>query len=129
MRSETSFEIDGDLILIEAIIVGPGGRDTARLVLDTGSALTTLIPAIAESIGYTSQHRVARSVVRSAVAEEPGYIVRVAYITALGFTLPGVHVNVAELSHGIDGLLGMNFLSDFNLELHPRERRLVAERI
>ena len=63
MRSETSFEIDGDLSLIEAVIVGPGGRGTARLVLDTGSALTTLIPAIAESIGYTPQHRVARSVV------------------------------------------------------------------
>lgn len=66
---------------------------------------------------------------RSAVAEEPGYIVRLAHFMALGFTLPGVHVNVADLSHGIDGLLGMNFLSDFNLEIRPAERRLIAERI
>jgi len=129
MRSESSFEIDGDLIIIEATFVGPKGRDTARLVLDTGSVLTTLIPAIAESIGYTSADRVARSVVRSAVAEEPGYIVRLSHLTALGFTLPDVHVNVADLSHGIDGLLGMNFLSDFNLEIRPAERRLIVERI
>ena len=77
MRSESSFEIDGDLIIIEATVVGPNGRDTVRLLLDTGSVLTTLIPTIAESIGYTSADRVARSVVRSAVAEEPGYIVDV----------------------------------------------------
>jgi predicted aspartyl protease len=129
MRSESSFEIHGDLIVIAATIVGPNGRDTARLVLDTGSVLTTLIPAIAESIGYTAADRVARSVVRSAVGEERGYIVRLARLGAFGVTLPDVHVNVADLSHGIDGLLGMNFVSEFNLEIRPTERRIIVETI
>lgn len=128
MRFESSFEIDGDLIFVEATVVGPHGRDTVRLVLDTGSVLTTLIPTIAESIGYTSADRVARSVVRSAVAKERGYIVRMTHLTALGVTLPDVHVNVAELGHGVDGLLGMNFLSELNLELRPAERRLIVEK-
>jgi hypothetical protein len=38
-------------------------------------------------------------------------------------------VNVAELGHGIDGLLGMNFLNEINLELRPAERRIIVERI
>ena len=59
-----------------------------RLVLDTGAVLTTLVPRIAESIGYTSAARVARSVIRSAVAQEHGYIVRLAQLSTLGFTVP-----------------------------------------
>jgi predicted aspartyl protease len=100
-----------------------------RLVLDTGAVLTTLVPRIAESIGYTSAARVARSVVRSAVAQEYGYIVRLVQISTLGFDVPDVHADVADLGHGIDGILGMNFLSDFNFEIRPAERRILVERI
>lgn len=129
MRSESSFEIDGDLIVIDAIVAGPKGNDRARLVLDTGSVLTTLVPEIAEAVGYTAADRVARSVVRTAVAEERGYIVCVSQLTAIGFALPDVHVNVADLGHGIDGVLGMNFLGGFNFEIRPAERRILVERI
>ncbi|MBC7976768.1 MAG: retropepsin-like domain-containing protein [Myxococcales bacterium] len=129
MRSETSYDLDGDLIVIDASLLGPTGRGTVRLVLDTGSTLTTLTPAIAEALGYTSTDRVSRSVVRSAVAEEPGYIVRMAQLSTLGFKLSGVLVNVAELGHEIDGLLGMNVMSNFNLEIRPIEQRIILERL
>jgi hypothetical protein len=102
MRSESSFEIDGDLIVIDAIVAGPTGHDRAKLVLDTGSALTTLVPEIAEAIGYTVANRVARSVVRTAVAEERSYIVCVLQFTAIGFAVP---------------------------EIRPAERRILVERI
>ena len=129
MRTETSFELDGDLIFVEATIVGPAGSNVVHLVLDTGSALTTIVPAVAEAIGYTSNDRVARSIVRTAVADERGYIVCMTAITALGFTVPDVHANVADLGHGVDGLLGMNFLGDFNFEIRPGDRKIVAERL
>jgi predicted aspartyl protease len=111
MRFESFFETDGDLIVVEVVVVDPRGADTARLILDTGAALTTVIPPIAEAIGYTAADRIARSIVRSAAAEEHGYILRIERVTALGIELQGVHVNVAELGHRIDGLLGMNFLT------------------
>ena len=41
MRSETSFEFDGDLIIVDAVVVGPSGQADVRLVLDTGAVLTT----------------------------------------------------------------------------------------
>jgi len=129
MRSESSFEIDGDLITIDAIVVGSKGRASARLVVDTGSTLTTLAPGIAEAIGYTSADRVARSIVRSAVAQERGYIVCASRLTALGFTMPDVRMNITELGHDIDGLLGMNFLSDFNFEIRIAERRILVEEL
>jgi hypothetical protein len=43
------------------IVVGPKGHDRARLVLDTGSVLTTLVPEVAEAVGYTAADRGARS--------------------------------------------------------------------
>jgi len=37
---------------------------------------------------------------------------------------------VFDLGHtDIDGLLGMNFLSDFNFEIRPTERRILIEKI
>jgi predicted aspartyl protease len=129
MRSETSFELDGDLIVVDAIAIGPSGQAEVRLVLDTGAVLTTLIPTIAESIGYTSAARVARSVMRTAAAVEHGYIVRLVQLSTLGFTVPYVHVDVADLGYGIDGVLGMNFLSDFNFEIRPAERCILVEKI
>ncbi|HET9626974.1 MAG TPA: hypothetical protein VFP84_36695 [Kofleriaceae bacterium] len=42
MRSETSFVLDGDLIMVDAVVVGPTGRARVQLVLDTGAALTTI---------------------------------------------------------------------------------------
>ncbi|HEX4421404.1 MAG TPA: retropepsin-like aspartic protease [Kofleriaceae bacterium] len=100
-----------------------------RLVLDTGAVLTTLIPTVAESIGYTSAARVARSVMRTAAAVEHGYIVRLVQLSTLGFHVPHVHVDVADLGYGVDGVLGMNFLSDFNFEIRPDERRILVEKI
>ena len=129
MRSETSFDLDGDLIFVDAVVVGPSGQADVRLVLDTGAALTTLTPTIAESIGYTSAARVARSVMRTAAAVEHGYIVQLVQLSTLGFTVPALHVDVADLGHGIDGVLGMNFLSDFNFEIRPGERRILVEKI
>lgn len=35
MTSETSFELDGDLIVVDAIAVGPSGHAELRLVSDT----------------------------------------------------------------------------------------------
>jgi clan AA aspartic protease (TIGR02281 family) len=129
MRSETSFEFDGDLIVVDALVVGSSGQAELRLVLDTGAVLTTLVPGVAQAIGYTSNDSVAWSVTRTAAANERGYIVQLAGITTLGFMVPDLHVVVAELGYGIDGVLGMNFLSDFNFEVRPAERIMVVERI
>jgi hypothetical protein len=61
--------------------------------------------------------------------EETGYILRVSELTVLGFTLARFPVNVFDLGHDdIDGLLGMNFLSDFNYDIRSSERRILVEK-
>ena len=129
MRSESSFEIDGDLIFVEATVVGPKGRAAVRLLLDTGAFLTTLIPEIAETIGYTAKDGIRPTRVRTATADEPGYLVKLLEISVLGFSVPDVYANVADLGHDIDGVLGMNVLLDYNFEIRPAERRILVEKI
>jgi hypothetical protein len=76
MRSETSFQLDGDLILVDAVVRGFSIKPT---------------------------------VTRTAAAGERGYLVQLLELSTRGVTAPAVHVNVAELGYGIDGVLGMNF--------------------
>ena len=54
------------------------------------------------------------------------------------FSNPGIYVEIRwskrallfDLGHNdIHGLLGMNFLSDFNFEIRPTERRILGENI
>lgn len=97
MRSETSFELDGDLIVVEAVVVGPTGRAGIQLVLDTGAVLTTLAPSIAERIGYSVATSIKPTVTRTAAADERGYLIQLVELSTLGVTVPAVHVNVADL--------------------------------
>ena len=129
MRSETSFQLDGDLISVDAVVRGPSGRANVQLVLDTGAVLTTLAPSVAKSIGYSPVTSIKPTVTRTAAAVERGYLVQLMELSTVGVTAPAVHVNVAELGYGIDGVLGMNFLLDFNIEIHPAERRILVEKI
>ena len=58
MRAETSFDLVGDLIGVDAVLVGPGGRAEVTLILDTAAVMTTMVPSVAESIGYSHALRV-----------------------------------------------------------------------
>ena len=66
---------------------------------------------------------------RTAAADEHGYLVQLVELSTLGITVPAVHVNVADLGYGVDGVLGMNFLLDYNIEIRTAERRILVERI
>jgi clan AA aspartic protease (TIGR02281 family) len=129
-RLETLFDTDGDLIIIKALVTGPRGTATGRFVLDTGAAVTTMTHDMADAVGYSARDGFMRTRVHSAIGEEAGYALRVAEFTVLHFTMLRFPVNVFDLGHDdIDGLLGMNFLSDFNYEVRSVERRLLVEKI
>ena len=97
MRSETSFVVDGDLIVVDAVVIGPSGRANIQLVLDTGAVLTTLAPMVAQAIGYGATTSIRPTVTRTAAADEHGYLVQLVELSTLGVTVAAVHANVADL--------------------------------
>lgn len=129
-RRETPFVTDGDLIIVEGFVTGPLGTAAGRFVLDTGAVVTTMIPELADSIGYSARDGMRRARVRTAVGSEEGYVLRVAEIAVLGFAMPSFSVHVFDLGDDdIDGLVGLNFLSDFNYEIRSAEQRILVEKI
>jgi hypothetical protein len=55
---------------------------------------------------------------------------RVAEFAMLGVTMTSFPINVFDLGHDdIDGLLGMNFLSELNFEIRPAEQRILVDKI
>ena len=130
MRLETPFVTVGDLIIVEGHVIGPRGTTTGRFVLDTGAIFTTVTPELVDLIGYSARDAFKRTRVRTAISDESGYALRVAELTVLRFTIPSLLVNVFDLGFDdIDGLLGLNFLNDFNYEIRSADRRIVFEKI
>ncbi len=130
IKLSSPFDYDDDLILIEVKLRGPRGTVRPRLVLDTGAAVTTLLPEIVDEVGYSARDGNKISRVRSAIGEEHGYSLHLAEFSALGVTTPNFMVNVFDLGHeGFDGLLGMNFLRHFNFEVRPADLRILVELI
>jgi predicted aspartyl protease len=129
-RQETPFSlIDGDLIVVDAVVTGRRGSGLAHLVVDTGAAITTLTPAFVDAVGYGPRDGFVRTSVRTAISNETGYALRVANFGVLGFRTQRFVVHVFELGfNDIDGLLGMNFLSRLNIDIRCTERRILAER-
>jgi predicted aspartyl protease len=129
-RLSTSFARKRELIIVDAEISGPVAATEARLVLDTGAAATTLVPEVIVRIGYTQRDSYKKARVHTAVGEEHGYWIHVAEFTVLGVTTPDFALAVFPLGHqDVDGLVGMNFLRHFNLEIRPAERRILLELI
>ncbi len=129
-RLETPFVIDGELIIVEAFLTGPLRTGVGRFVLDTGAVFTTMTPELADWIGYSARDGVRRTRVRTAVSSEEGYLLHVAELDTLGVTMPSFPVHVFDLGHDdIDGLVGLNFLSELNYEIRSAERRILVEKI
>lgn len=130
-KISNSFIRSRELILVEAEVVGRDGRMTeARLVVDTGAAATTLTPKLVERIGYSRKDGYKDAKVHTAIGEERGYWLHVAQLDVLGIATPNFAVTVFPLGHqNLDGLVGMNFLRNFNFEIRPEERLIHLELI
>jgi predicted aspartyl protease len=129
-RRETPFVTDGDLIIVRVLVTGPLGTTAGRFVLDTGAVLTTMTHELADLVGYSARDAIRRARVRTAISSEEGYVLRVAELAVLGFAMPSFAINVFDLGFDdIDGLVGMNFLSELNYEVRSAEQRILAEKI
>ncbi|HEX2570539.1 MAG TPA: retropepsin-like aspartic protease [Polyangia bacterium] len=125
------FRPNRDIIVVRGYVWGAHQKIPLRLVFDTGASHTVITPEVLDKLGYSARHADARTVLRSAVAEEHGYLLRVRRFRALGFQFLDFPVHVHDLPEGfgIDGLLGLNFLHHFNYEVRSREGRILADRV
>ena len=125
------FDPTEDLIVVTARVYGRRGYRPLTLALDTAASQTHIVPEIIDDLGYSPRDGEAITSVSSAIGKETGYLLRVERFTALGFSFPSFAVHVHDLPDGIgiDGLLGLSFLRNFNYEVRSREGRICVELI
>lgn len=127
----THFDATRDLIIVEARVWSSKASLPVFLAIDTGSSETVLAPHVVDDLGYSPRDGEAITRVRSAVGDEQGYILRVTRFGALGFSIPDFRIHVFDLAagYGIDGLVGLSFLRQFNYEVRSLEGTIRVERV
>jgi predicted aspartyl protease len=126
----TRFDPTDSLIIIVARILGPRDEKEVSLALDTAATQTHIIPDVLDEIGYSPRHGDQVTSITSAIGDEPGYMMPVARFSALGFAVTDFRIHVHDLpeSLGIQGLLGLSFLKQFNYEIRSVEGRILVSR-
>ena len=98
-------------------------------MIDTGAAATTIEPAILKALGYTSRDAIMRTRVPTPAGVQRGQLFRVDRLHALGAELSSFLVQALALhdEYGVDDLLGMNFLENYNFTVRPRDGQIHLE--
>jgi predicted aspartyl protease len=112
-------EKKGVLLLIRSYVEGSSGKAYPKLLLDTGSAYTLISQEILESIGCSPAlpKRTQRIITGSGYKIVP--VVSVNKFHCMGSQLENFEILAHSLPFGsyVDGLLGMDFLSKFEVEI------------
>lgn len=102
----TRFDPSDSLIIVTARIWGPHADKQVSLALDTAATQTHVIPDVLDEIGYSPRHGDRVTSITSAIGEEPGYMMPIVRVSALGFAVANFRIHVHDLpdSLGIQGL-------------------------
>jgi predicted aspartyl protease len=127
MKYLISFDPKEDLIYLSTTLHGPLGAINARMALDTGATVTMINQDILRAAGYDlDQIYDFISIVTGSRVESVKQLT-IHSIRALDHVienLPAICHDLPEES-GLDGLLGLNFLRYFDVEIRYSESSLL----
>lgn len=117
--------VDKRLITIPVRLYNGQHFIDARFVLDTGASFTIVDHRIAESIGLSSKSATAPSRVSSAAGKEEGFRIKITALETLGKRVENFEIAChALLEQGVEGLIGMNFLEQFDFCIYPSKEMI-----
>ena len=114
------------VIILAATLTGLERSHTIQLILDTGATYTMISPEILIRIGCDPSRSLEKNPITTASGIEYVSFVTIPTVKALGVSLNDVKVCAHSLPSNIParGLLGLNFLSHFNLHLNFLNREI-----
>jgi predicted aspartyl protease len=118
----------GNLLFLRASVGGLQGDPVRlRLLVDTGSSYTTLPLKVLADLGYVVDEQNRRVAIMTAGGMGRAPLVSVASFNCLGESIENFPVVGLDLPFNplMSGLLGMDFLSRFNLVIDVRRAEIV----
>ncbi len=121
-----SFDPNGGLILVTALLEHEAGVAVLRLALDTGANFSVLKPEIFEDMGQNLPVEIDRFTLATANGLIEAPLIEVDSLTALGLVRSQVRFAVHDLPDilDIDGVLGLDFLREKRLTLDFRAGKI-----
>lgn len=97
-------------LYVDVLLVGPAASRWCTFIIDTGTQITLLDPAIADVVGYGAHMGTRTSHLTAMGHAEVGYRLPVQRLELMGFTVERFEVACHEVAPelGIDGLVGMD---------------------
>ncbi len=119
---ETKYTYKGGTILIPVTITNNGRRETIKLILDTGCGTTQIHPDVvkrlrAKTTGYGKSFVADGRTIKKTYARVDS--LQVGPFKEQNFK---ISTNYIQKKHGIDGLLGMNFLRKHPFDIDTKRR-------
>lgn len=120
-------ERHGCLFMTRAFIRGESGKAYPKLLIDTGSAYTILSQEILEYIGSSSATATKKQRIITGSGYEIVPVIAVENFNCFGKTIKNFPILGHTLPFGVyvDGLLGMDFLCRFDLDIKTKNGEIV----
>lgn len=116
-----SFNPADELIVLRLTVSGINADSFRNVIvaLDTGASNTSIPTRIASDLGYDLSNPKQVVLLTTGSGIVPTKIITVRKLTAMGETVQNIDVLCHDLPFGstIDGVLGLNFLSHFDLNI------------
>jgi len=111
----------GSLLVVRSYLKGPEAAVYPRLLIDTGSTYTIVAQEILESIGCSPGLAKERMRIATASGYEMCPVVWIQQFSCLGQCIEDWYVLAHTLPFGtyVDGLLGMDFMQSFPMDIRP----------
>ncbi len=110
-------------LLFATVSVPFKNQDTFELldlVVDTGAFLSIVDTSLVDYLGYSAADALKKSVLDGAAGRSEGYLIKVPNFKCLGFEIPDFQIACHDMNTrlGVAGILGMNFLKLFRIDLN-----------
>lgn len=100
--------------------------ESINLVVDTGAGLTIVDTSIIDYLGYSARDAFDTPTLDGAGGISNGYVIKLRRFRCLGFELDDFTVACHDMNTrlGVTGLLGMNFLRHFRMDVDYNSGRI-----
>ena len=119
----------GSLLVVRAYLEGNEGKTYPKLLVDTGSTYTIMSYEILESIGCSPAIPKRRQRIVTGSGYEIAPVVTINKVCCLGKSVENKDILAHTLPFGtyVDGLLGMDFISAFKIEIRPYGGEIIVQ--
>ena len=103
------------------------GKVTVKLMLDTGASLISLSPEVSRKLGIKKTSNLPVIQMQTANGITQNKLIALDKVKIGGAEVDLVEASIGEKMLGIEGLLGMSFLSNFRIEINHTESELILK--